>query len=372
MKYNWQQSDWPHFQFKTHEIDHLLLNYLQNAGRLEGALRSFDKSNREETIIELLIAEAIKTSEIEGEFLSRADVASSIRKNLGFSQHKLSGDRRARGIGQLMVMTRRSYKDPLTESMLMDWHNALLSHDSKVKVGQWRTHEEPMQIVSGPIGFERVHFEAPPSHRIPPEMESFIRWFNDTAPNGPTPIQHAPVRAAIAHLYFESIHPFEDGNGRIGRAIAEKALAQTTGYPGLTSLSMTLEQKKKDYYFHLERAQRSNEVSEWVTYFVHVILQGQAFTKEIIEFTLKKSRYLDKIGDHLNTHQHKVIQRMFAEGPSGFDGGMTAGKYSRITRVSKATATRHLKELTEIGALQKVGQGRSTRYHLPLSPRPPK
>jgi Fic family protein len=364
MKYNWQQSDWPNFQFETNAIEEMLLKYLHNAGKLEGALRSLNESDREETITELLIAEAIKTSEIEGEFMSRADVASSIRRNLGLHHQKAVSDQRARGIADVMVSARKSYNDPLTETILVNWHSALLSHENQLAVGKWRSHEEPMQIVSGALGFERVHFEAPPSSRIEEEMTRFIQWFNDTAPKQPKAIVHAPIRAAIAHLYFESIHPFEDGNGRIGRAIAEKALAQTTGYPGLTSLSITIEQNKKEYYVQLEKAQRSNKITPWISYFVKTIVEGQGFAKETIDFTLLKSRYFDQYSHQLNPTQLKVLKRMSSQGPAGFEGGMTAGKYSRLARVSKATATRHLTELLKLDALNIQGQGRSTRYHI--------
>lgn len=364
MSYNWQQSDWPNFQFQTEEIEDLLLTYLHNAGKLEGALISLNESEREETMIELLIAEAIKTSEIEGEFMSRADVASSIRKNLGLHPQNLVRDQKAQGVGELMVSARKSFKDLLTHTMLLDWHISLLSHDTRMTAGKWRTHQEPMQIVSGAFGFERVHFEAPPSFRVEDEINRFIQWFNDTAPKEPMAIRHAPIRAAVAHLYFESIHPFEDGNGRIGRAIAEKALAQTTGYPGLTSLSITLERNKKDYYHQLERAQKSNEISDWIAYFVNTVVEGQAVAKETIDFTLKKSRYFDRVKEQLNPTQLKVVNRMFAEGPTGFEGGMTATKYSRLAKVSKATATRHLQDLVKIEALKIEGLGRSTRYHL--------
>ncbi len=364
MRYNWQQNDWPNFQYSIYGIEELLFYYLQHAGKLEGALRSLNEMDREESIIELLIFEAIKTSEIEGEFISRADVASSIRKQLGLVVREHSKDQRAVGIAQVLVMARKTFDLPLSEAMLLEWHASLLAHEKTLEIGRWRTHHEPMQIISGAIGFERVHFEAPPSAILEVEMNTFIRWFNDTAPYGPKAIIHAPVRAAIAHLYFETIHPFEDGNGRIGRAIAEKALAQTTGYPGLASLSYTIEQNKNEYYRQLEMAQRSNEISEWIRYFVNIVVKGLKFAQKTVDFTLLKSKYFDRYSKQLNTSQLKVIKRMFSEGPSGFEGGMTASKYSRLTRVSKETATRHLAELLQIGSLAVKGQGRSTRYHL--------
>ena len=367
MRYNWQQKDWPNFQYSINDIETLLLAYLRNASKLEGALISLKETEREESIIELLIAEAIKTSQIEGEFISRADIASSIRRQLGLVVRDHSKDDRADGIAQVLVSARNSFNLPLSKAMLFEWHSSLLAHEKALEIGYWRTHQEPMQIVSGAIGFERVHFEAPPSSTLEVEMSRFIQWFNDTAPDGPDAIVHAPVRAAIAHLYFESIHPFEDGNGRIGRAIAEKALAQTTGFPGLASLSYTIEQNKKEYYTQLEKAQCSNDISEWIRYFVNVTVQGVKFAQEMIDFTLLKSKYFDRYADIVTAVQLKVIQRMFTEGPSGFEGGMTASKYSRLIRVSKATATRHLADLVKLGAFAVTGQGRSTRYHLNLN-----
>ena len=161
-----------------------------------------------------------------------------------------------------------------------------LPESKGIEVGQWRTHEEPMQVISGAArGNQKVHYEAPPSKRVPQEMEQFITWFNETGPGGVREIKKAPVRSAIAHLYFETIHPFEDGNGRIGRAIAEKALAQGTGRPVLMSLSHTIEANKKAYYDALEKSQRSNEITEWINYFVKTTLAAQNEAEEQIDFT---------------------------------------------------------------------------------------
>ena len=169
-----------------------------------------------------------------------------------------------------MIDLRQSFNKPLTEEKLFFWHSLLLRENKRLEVGQWRTHEEPMQVISGSMGKEKIHFEAPSSTQVPREMNTFIRWFNETAPGGTQEIKYAPVRSAIVHLYFESIHPFEDGNGRIGRALAEKALSQTIGRPVILSLSRTIEAKKKDYYAALAKAQRSNEITGWITYFVKV------------------------------------------------------------------------------------------------------
>lgn len=368
MIYNWQQHDWPKFTYNQDVVEDLLLIYLRNAGRLEGALNAMTDTDQVETVIQIMVTEAMKTSEIEGEFLSRIDVASSIRNNLGLSDKtERIKDLRARGIAEIMIDVRNTYAKELSEQKLFQWHKALLSHVNNIVVGGWRTHEDPMQIVSGALGKENVHFEAPPSNQLPKEMAQFLNWFNASAPNQQHVIKHAPIRAAIAHIYFESIHPFEDGNGRIGRAIAEKALSQTTGHPQLISLSATIEKDKKAYYQALEKGQRSNEITDWVFYFVELIVKAQADAKELINFTLQKSKYFDYFKDKLNTRQLKVINRMLKEGVDGFQGGMNASKYMRITKTSKATATRDLQALLELKAVTIEGQGRNTRYHLNLN-----
>jgi Fic family protein len=232
------------------------------------------------------------------------------------------------------------------------------------KVGQWRRHVEPMQVVSGAVGKPTVHFEAPPSSRVPKEMTRFISWFNETAAGGKLEIKRPLVRAAVAHLYFESIHPFEDGNGRIGRALSEKALSQGIGRPALLSLSRAIEAQRKKYYEALQTGQQSNEITPWVTWFVNMAVEAQKHAEEQIEFTLKKTKFFDRFKDELNERQVKVMRRMLEEGPKGFQGGMNAKKYMGITDTSKATATRDLQDLVEKGVLVPSGGGRSTRYEI--------
>ena len=365
MKYNWQQSDWGQFNYALKEIEEILYVFVEKAGNLKGLLKAMPKISREEALIEILVSEAIKTSEIENEYLSREDVTSSIRHNLGlYEPNKEVRDIRAKAVGKLMTEVRKTYNEPLSEETLKEWHRYLFTTQTKINVGEWRTHKEPMQVVSGPIGREKIHFEAPPSSEVPKNIKSFIKWFNNTAPNGKNPIKYAPIRSAIAHIYFESIHPFEDGNGRIGRAIADKALSQSTGYPSLLSLSATIETNKKEYYIALENGQKRNEITPWLCYFLQVIVDSQNTTEELIDFILKKARFFDLFNDKLNKRQLKVINRMFKEGVKGFDGGMTAKKYMRITQTSKATATRDLKMLEKIDAFIIQGSGRSTHYFL--------
>jgi Fic family protein len=363
MRYNWQQKDWPNFQYRTADIEDYLFDFAQRTGRISGVLEGLSEIEQTEAMINLMVSEAIKTSEIEGEYLSRNDVMSSIKRNLGIQPNlPLTKDKRAEGVAELMLAVRNGFNEPLTAQVLFGWHIMLLKGNSSVQVGQWRTHEEPMQIVSGGIGQELVHFEAPPSKQVPAEMDGFINWFNTSQDEIKKPI----LRAAIAHLYFESIHPFEDGNGRIGRAIAEKALSQSIGRPVLFSLSKSIEGNKKTYYDALQRAQRSNEITDWINYFVKTVLDAQIDAEQEIEFTLKKTKFFDEHKDELNDRQQKVVRRMLEEGHQGFEGGMNARKYVSLTGASKATATRDLQDLVQKEIFKPIGGGRSTRYEINL------
>jgi Fic family protein len=365
--YNWQQKDWPLFSFSLDGLEDDLLLFAEKTGRISGIVDSLPQEMTEQAILEIMVAEAINTSQIEGEYFERKDVLSSIRKNLGL--HYDAEDVRnksAAGVGELMSDVRKSYNELLSSAKLFSWHSMLFPDNRNMVVGAWRTHVEPMQVISGVMGKEKVHFEAPPSGQVAAEMEAFITWFNETAPGGKNEIKKAPVRAAIAHLYFESIHPFEDGNGRIGRAIAEKAISQTLGRPALLSLSTAIESRKKDYYQALEKAQQSNEISEWMAYFIRTLLIAQTDTAAQIEFTLKKTRFFHLYNNQLNSRQLAVVKRMLQNGYHGFEGGMNTRKYVAITKTSKATATRDLQFLTTIGAFIPAGNsgGRSTRYQL--------
>lgn len=367
--YNWQQNDWPDFKFSLKSVEDDLLILSEKIGRVSGILQVLPVETQQEIIVDIILTEAIKTSAIEGEFPNRQDVLSSIRKNLGlyYSPEQIK-DKTAVGLGELMIDVRKTFKEALTEKQLFMWYGMLFRENKRLQPGQWRSSKEPMQVISGAIGKEKVHYEAPPSSKVPKEMKRFIQWFNNTAPGGKKEIKKAAVRSAIAHLYFETIHPFEDGNGRIGRAIAEKALSQTIGRPIILSLSRTIEANKSLYYTSLENAQRSNEITPWIDYFVPTVLKAQTEAEAQIDFTLNKTLFLDQLKEQLNNRQLSVIRRMFEEGPAGFEGGMNAKKYIRITKTSKATATRDMQQLLEIGAFKLSGMagGRSTSYQLNL------
>ncbi|WP_069658329.1 Fic family protein [Arcticibacter eurypsychrophilus] len=368
MKYSWQVKEWPDFTYNLVEVEEELYQFSEKTGLVSGILKALPTDTQMEAIINVMVAEAIKTSEIEGEYFSRKDVMSSIKNGLGLVVEHQFLDMKAKGIGDLLIDLRNTYKQQLTDEQLFSWHRMLLGTEIKVRVGVWRDHPEPMQVVSGALGKEKVHYEAPPSERVPGEMERFINWFNESGPGGKYEIKKAPIRSAIAHLYFESIHPFEDGNGRIGRAIAEKALSQGIGRPVLLSLSKTIESKKSKYYAALEVAQRSIEITPWINYFVDVILNAQQDTEDQIDFVLRKTIFFDRFKDKLSERQLKVVKRMLEEGPAGFVGGINASKYGTLTKVSKATATRDLQNLLSLDALIPLSEagGRSTRYQLNL------
>ncbi|MFT6718261.1 MAG: Fic family protein [Sphingobacteriales bacterium] len=364
MIYNWQQKDWPNFTFDTSKFDDPLYEFAQFSGRLGGLFDGLSYEEQSESLMEIMITEAIKTSEIEGEYISRMDVVSSIKRNLGLENSNSIPSQKAEGAAQLMLEVRHGFSEPLSEEMLFSWHNKIMKGSSGVAVGQWRSHLEPMQIVSGPMGMERVHFEAPPSASLPQEMGRFIEWFNQTGPGGNLEIKSPPLRSAIAHLYFETIHPFEDGNGRIGRALSEKAISQGLGQPVLLSLSRSIEVQKKEYYAALQKGQKSNQITGWVCYFVAAVIRAQIETESLILFTITKAKFFDRFSLALNKRQLLVVQRIFREGSEGFEGGMSAKKYGAIAKTTKATATRDLQNLLEIKAFVRQGAGRSTRYYI--------
>ncbi len=365
MIYNWQQADWTEFRFDLSPVEDALLAIAGHAGKVGGLLAGLPAGLETQAVLDLMIAEAMQSSAIEGEILQRPDVVSSIRNHLGLNRTpEPVRNPMADGAGELMAMVRRTFAEPFDMETLFAWHLALMRGATGIRTGAWRSGNDPMQVVSGLMHRPRVHFEAPPAAAVPGVMARFISWFNDTSPSGPRPIKHAAIRSAIAHLYFESIHPFEDGNGRIGRAIAEKALSQGMGHPVPISLSRSIEARQSAYYDALESAQRSNEITDWLVHFVETIRQAFLESEQQIAFVVRKARFLDRHRDSLNVRQSKVIQRMLEAGPGGFTGGMNARKYIALTRASKATATRDLQNLVAKGVLLPTGAGRSAGYGL--------
>ena len=367
MTWNWQQSDWPNFTYDSAALEPLEKQFLVQSGEFVGAYKHVGANDQETLKIELISDEAVKTSEIEGEILNRDSVQSSLRHQLGLGDERPGVKPAERGISKMMVDLYRGFATPLTDKTMFDWQTMLLSGNNSIKVvGGYRTHADAMQVVSGPDYKRAVHFEAPPSDRLPDEMKRFIAWFNDTAPGAKNPLP-AMTRAGITHLYFVCIHPFEDGNGRIGRALAEKSLAQNLGQPSLIVLAYTIERKRKDYYAALERNNKGTEISNWLKYFANTILEAQNNTIKRVDFYVAKAKFYERLRGKLNERQEKVIARMFREGIDGFKGGLSADNYIGISGASRATATRDLQDLVEKGALTKTGELRHTRYHLNIA-----
>jgi len=260
-----------------------------------------------------------------------------------------------------------AFAGPLDHQTMFRWHSMLLAHDQNLEtVGGYRRHNDAMQIVSGRLDHPTVHFEAPPLARVPIEMQAFVDWFNHTAPDGPAPLP-ALTRAGLGHLYFESIHPFEDGNGRLGRALAEKSLAQNIGQPSLIALSYTIERDRKTYYDQLEAHQKTTAITDWLVWFAEIVIKAQQTTLERVAFFIAKAQFYDLHRARMNDRQTKVIERMFREGPARFVGGLSAENYISITGTSRATATRDLHDLVEQGMLTRTGERRYTRYWLNLT-----
>src|SRR5579871_2913035 len=282
--WNWQQPDWPNFLYDKARLEPYEANFLQSAGVLLGIVKHLDADASEKLRIELITNEALQTSAIEGEILDRESVQSSLRRHFGLQADTRQVPPAEQGISEMMVDLYRSFAEPLSHESLFRCHRMLTKGRTDLKdVGQYRTHQESMQVVSGRLDLPTVHFEAPPSAAVPGEMDRFVEWFNRSVPGGSEPLP--PItRAGIAHLYFVTIHPFEDGNGRVGRAVAEKALAQNLGRPTLLALADVIKRRQKDYYRALGEANKSNEISSWLVWFADTVVEAERSTQVRAEF----------------------------------------------------------------------------------------
>jgi Fic family protein len=370
MRWNWQHPDWPRFGWRPSRLAQAEERFLLSGGVLQGTVKHLNRDDRDHHVVEVMGGEAITTSAIEGEVLDRSSVQSSIRRQLGLAGDQPLERPAEQGIAEMMVDVYRHFDAPLDVRMLHDWHRMVARGRTDLRdVGRYRTGGDPMQVVSGPMYAPVVHLEAPSCADVDAQMSQYIAWFNRTAPGGPEPLP-ALTRAGVAHLYFESIHPFEDGNGRVGRVLAEKVLAQSLGRPSLTALSATILTHRRDYYAALEAANKDIEITAWLAWFAAIVLEAQQRATAQVEFLIDKAQLLDRLRDQLNTRQQTVLLRMLREGPGGFVGGLSAGKYISITNTSPATATRDLADLVDKGALLRVGDRRHARYHLPVPVRP--
>lgn len=362
MPWNWELANWPQFHYQAPNLMQKERNFLLGSGGAFAFLKSIEKKERDQFIVEILSMEGLESSKIEGEFLERESLQSSIKEHFGMNTSAKKRGHKETGMAALLCDVYETFDLPLTHEMLWRWHAQLFDGSSHLEVvGAYRSHEEPMQIVSGRLDRRQVFFEAPPSERVPREMDQFIAWFNATRTG-----ESALARAAIAHVYFESIHPFEDGNGRIGRILVEKILSQSVKQPTLIAVSKHLEKNKKGYYLELSGCNRTLDASQWVEFFSDIILQAQQDSMSLLRFLIAKSKLLHTLNEKINTRQEKALIKLFAQGPDGFTGGLSAENYIAITKASRATATRDLADLVAKGALTKTGELRHTRYWLKL------
>lgn len=368
MKWIWQQADWPSFRYDKQILADRDIAFRINSERLTGRFEALPMAYQQDATIGLMLSEAIKTSAIEGEVLDRESVRSSLLALITADTLPATSDQRAAGAASLLVEVRKNWHAPLTHELLGKWQSMAVPEQRYTTIvrGAYRSDPSPMQIVSGPYGRERVHYEAPPAARVPDEMAMLLDWYNQSSPlHGDQKIAGI-ARAGVAHLWFEVIHPFDDGNGRVGRAVADHALSQYLGYPTTACLATAIEADKKSYYRQLEQASRGGlDINAWLDYFSDTVNQAQEIAREEVDFVLAKTRFYEAYGDKLNDRQAKMISRVFAEGRKGFEGGITTRKYETITRCPNRTASRDLSDLVAKGIIIPLpGGGRTTRYEL--------
>ena len=362
-----EHQDWPNFTWDAETLASKLADIRHRQGRLLGRMEGLGFELKREANLGTLTNDVVKSSAIEGENLNSEEVRSSIARRLGIDIAGLiPASRDVEGIVAMMLDATQQFSKPLTKDRLFDWHAALFptgrSGMHKITIGGWRTIEAgPMQVVSGPIGKEKVHFEAPIAERLEKEMEAFLAWLaggkNDTDP---------VIRAGIAHLWFVTIHPFEDGNGRIARAIGDRALACADGTPDrFYSLSSQIEAERKQYYNQLEAQQRSTpDITDWLSWFLDCLGRAISNAEITLGNVLFKAQLWDRINHKpVNERQRLIINRMLED---DFEGFMNTSKYAKLAKCSNDTALRDIQTLKERGIfIQNPGGGRSTSYRLP-------
>jgi Fic family protein len=363
-EYIHELKDWPKFHWSHERIAAQLASVSRHQGRLIGRMEALGFQLRAEAVLESLTEEVIKSSEIEGEVLDKEQVRSSIARRLGLDIGALAlVDRNVEGVVEMMLDATQSYEQPLTEERLFGWHAALFptgrSGMTKITVGGWRTDKSgPMQVVSGPIGRERVHYEAPVAGRLRSEMRAFLKWFNAGAAIDPV------LKAAVAHLWFVTVHPFEDGNGRIARAIADMALARSEESPRrFYSMSAQIRAERKGYYDILESTQKGDlDITAWLQWFLACLDRAFDGADVTLASVLRKARFWETYThEKLNDRQRKVLNRVL----DGFEGNLTNAKWAALTKSSSDTALRDIEDLVKRGILVKdAGGGRSTSYSL--------
>ncbi len=366
VRWIWQQPDWPGFRLDVSALSSRLAAARRAQGEVAGIAKLLDPGLDLAARLEVLTIEGLSTSAIEGEVFDPNTLRSSISRHLGLSTAGLpTRTRSVDGLVEVMLDASMQHTKRLTLERLCGWQAALFpdgrSGLHEITTGRLRG-SAPMLIVSGPIGRERIHYEAPPRSKLPQEMRRFLQWFNRPPKN-----LDGLLRAGLAHAWFEVLHPFEDGNGRVGRAVADMALAQDEARSArFYSLSETLMAHRDEYYAQLERLSRGDlDVTPWLTWFIAQVEEAARASENTIAHVIRKARFwLRHTQTPLNERQRKALNRMLDAGPAGFEGGMTNKKYASLTKSSPATAQRDLAELVAKKCLELAGSGRGTRYEL--------
>ena len=364
MTFLYQHKDWPHFSW-DHEVLLVSLGRVRHLqGRLMGKMLALGFDLQQEAELESQTLNVLKSTEIEGELLDVHQVRSSIARRLGLDISGLvPSDRDVDGVVEMMLDATKQYDQPLTKERLFDWHAALFptgrSGMYKIEVGQWRTDAKgPMQVVSGPMGKERVHFQAPDASAVDWEMGLFLAWFNREEPIDPV------LKAAIAHLWLVTIHPFEDGNGRMARAVADMQLSRSDGSPRrFYSMSAQIRLERKRYYQILEETQQGSlDITAWLLWFLECLERALTATDHILSRILAKAKFWER---HRLTDLHDRQRFMINKLWNGFKGKLTTSKWAKMTKCSADTALRDIQDLVQKGILKKGPEGgRSTGYEL--------
>jgi Fic family protein len=363
MKYNWQKPEWPEFAYNQTEIECASRMFDVQLECVRAVLRSFDIATEDGKRLDAMVAEAVSTSAIEGERLDPQDVMSSMKNRLGQNTKPIPvRDYRASGVAAMLLDLRDEGASPLSEAMLFDWHRLLFENypvrELPEITGGYR--RDCIFVKSANMDADTVRFEAPPAKDVPREMKRFVDWFNATGKSG----MPSSVRSAIAHLYFESIHPFCDGNGRLGRALVSKVVAQDSGSFVMIPFSVGLLEHRARYYDALHEASFLLDVTLWIRDFTELLIDSIKNYGAELQFQIRVMCLLSGVRHSLNGRQIKVFERMAREGARGFVGGMSAGKYKKIAATSKATATRDLTDMLDLGILQRTGMGTAVRYQI--------
>jgi Fic family protein len=366
--YIYEQADWPKLHWDSKALSTMLADVRHRQGRLIGQMEGLGFRLQEEAVLQTLTEDVVKSSEIEGEKLDPDAVRSSIARRMGLDIAGLiPSDRNVDGVVEMMLDATRHYSKPLTDDRLFGWHSCLFpsgrSGMTRINIGKWRDDKTgAMQVVSGPIGHETVHYQAPQANQIGKEMAAFLNWFSKETDIDPV------LKAGIAHLWFVTIHPFDDGNGRIARAIADLCLARSEDSTRrFYSMSAQIRHKRKAYYDILEKTQKgTTDITPWLSWFLDCLKGAIDGAETVLASVMAKARFWDKVkAISLNERQRKVLNRLL----EGFEGKLTTSKWAKLTKSSQDTATRDIQDLIKKGILERSTEGgRSTSYNL-ISPK---